>query len=116
GFEIFRGKLNPFTRAVALPGILEILRRTATLASERQAHRAREQADLLITPPVAKYRVTDFDRFDAIVEQGYRHTMLELQALESNPDMMKNPHDAAPAVVPFALSRLILPIVIQPAS
>ncbi|MCI0366386.1 MAG: patatin-like phospholipase domain-containing protein [Phycisphaerales bacterium] len=79
GFEILKSKLDPFQPPGGLPSILEILRRSATLASERHAARARTQADLLIAPPVEKFSITDFACFDEIVENGYRHTVTLLK-------------------------------------
>jgi len=58
-----------------MPGILEVLFRTATLASDRLAQQNREQADFLLVPPVEKFGLTDFDHFDEIVEIGYRYAI-----------------------------------------
>jgi predicted acylesterase/phospholipase RssA len=82
GFEILFDKLNPFTPKADLPNIFEILHRTATLSSGRQARQARAQADVLITPPVERFSVADFDSFDEIVEMGYRNTLEVLEALD----------------------------------
>src|SRR5262249_4796147 len=83
GFDILRAKLNPFGPKVGLPGIFEILRRTATLSGERLAQQNRDQADFLITPPVQMFGVTDFDAFDQIVQIGYQHTISILRQLSS---------------------------------
>jgi len=63
----------------------ETIFRAATLGSEVHGRRWREQADFILTPPVRKYKVTDFIRFDELVETGYRYTMESLQAAEKDP-------------------------------
>ncbi len=84
GFEILRNGFGRARKRVGLPNIFEVLRRTITLASERQAQQARPQADLLFAPPVWMFRLTDFASFDRIVEIGYRYTIEALTDLEKN--------------------------------
>ena len=69
-----------------MPSIVEMLLRTATLASERQSRRARGKADLLLTPPVEIHGVTDFNDCEAIVNKGYRYTVSVLEQLEKTPE------------------------------
>jgi predicted acylesterase/phospholipase RssA len=87
GFEILRDKLNPFATKEPVPNILEILFRAATLSSQLHGQQSRETADLLITPPVQQFSVTDFDLFDELVEAGYRHTMSVLEATAKDPEL-----------------------------
>ena len=78
GFEILWDKINPFARKEPIPNIMEVLFRAATLSSELHGRQWRERADLLITPPVQNFKVTDFARFDEIVDTAFRHMeMLE---------------------------------------
>jgi NTE family protein len=86
GFEILKERLTGGGTNPGLPNILEILLRTATLASGRQARLAREQADLLLTPPVESFGFMDFDEFDRIVKSGYEYTAQLLQNLERSPE------------------------------
>jgi NTE family protein len=86
GFEILkerfaRGGTNP-----GLPNIFEIMLRAANLASGRQARYARDQADLLLTPPVESFSIMDFDEFDRIVDTGYQYTVQLLRDLERSPE------------------------------
>jgi predicted acylesterase/phospholipase RssA len=80
GLDILRRNLNPFRRSASMRSIFDVLRRTATLASERQSQEARQTADVLIVPPVAAFSNTDSDDFDTIVERGYRHAVEQLEA------------------------------------
>lgn len=84
GFEILWDKINPLRRKEPVPNILEILFRAATLGSQLHGRQSRATADLLISPPVRHFKVTDFDRFDELVEVGYRHTMEVLEAAEKD--------------------------------
>jgi len=86
GLDILRDKFRLLGPKLGLPSIFEVLRRTVTLASERQAQLARLNADLLITPPVSTFGLTEFTAFDRIVELGYRHTVRLLEELDKNPD------------------------------
>ena len=79
GVEVLRAKLNPFGPSPGLPGILQVLFRTTTLASDRLSQQNREQAGFLLIPPVERFGLTDFDDFDEIVEIGYRYTISVLE-------------------------------------
>ena len=87
GFEILWNKLNPFTKTEPIPSIMEILFRTATLSSQLRARELRDTAELLITPAVQSYEVTDFNRFYELVDTGYSHTMELLEQAEKNPEL-----------------------------
>ena len=85
GFELLWDKINPFGKREAIPSILEVLFRTATLGSELHGRHWRELADFIVIPPVTEFKVAAFDRFDELVETGYRHTMEALEAAEKDP-------------------------------
>src|SRR5262249_36641916 len=61
GFEILKETLVGRGAKTGLPNIFEVLLRTATLSSGRQVRHARDQADLLLTPPVESFGFMDFD-------------------------------------------------------
>lgn len=82
GFELLMDRLNPFGEKHAHPSIMEVMFRSAVLSSQRQARIWRDRTDLLIQPPVQKFKVTDFDAFDQVVEAGYLHAV---QVLEKTP-------------------------------
>jgi NTE family protein len=84
GFELLRARLHPFRPKPQMPSIVEMLLRTITLASEGQSRRAREKANLLLTPPVEMYPLLNFNDFDAIVEKGYRYTISALEQLDKD--------------------------------
>ncbi len=58
----------------------------------------RDTADLLITPSVQHYEVTDFDRFAELVEAGYQHTMKVLEEADKDPALKaKLWHETVPS-------------------
>lgn len=87
GFEILWNRVNPFGTRESLPNMLDILYRAATLNSDLHCRQSRQMADLLLVPPVKQFKVTDFQRFDEIVEIGYRHTMEVLETAAKDPSL-----------------------------
>jgi predicted acylesterase/phospholipase RssA len=59
-------------KALPLPGIVETLARSTTLASRRSAEGQRALAALTIAPDLADVSLFDFRRFDEIVATGRR--------------------------------------------
>lgn len=88
GWQLLLNRLNPFTPNFDLPSIFEVLHRTASLSGESLLRQTRSQADFLIRPSVARYRIADFEALDTIVEIGYRETIKELEALRGAPDRL----------------------------
>lgn len=87
GFEILWNRINPFGTRESLPNMLDILYRAATLSSDLLCRQSRQMADLLLLPPVKQFKVTDFERFDEIVDIGYRHTMEVLETAAEDPSL-----------------------------
>jgi NTE family protein len=85
GFRILWDRINPFASKEPVPNIAEVLYRTAVLGSDRHARVWREKADLLIAPAVQNFRVSDFARFDELVEAGYRDTIEALARRDKDP-------------------------------
>jgi NTE family protein len=80
GWRLLWNRLNPFSPTLPIPGIFEILYRTATLNACRWANVTRSLADLVILPPVAHFGTLEFKSFDAIIEAGYREAARVLRA------------------------------------
>jgi len=64
------------------PTILDILMRTAELTAIQQRRKTIEAADLYLRPPVNDFRLLDFERFDELVDIGYRYTKKEIARWE----------------------------------
>jgi NTE family protein len=89
GFDIFWNKVKPFSEALHAPNILEILARTLDLTCRAQIQRSRQLADWLIEPPVLDCGLTDFGRFDEMVEIGYRHGLQLIEEITTNRELAK---------------------------
>ncbi|GJD50885.1 putative NTE family protein [Methylobacterium crusticola] len=57
----------------AMPGIAQILLRSATLSSDASAAMARERATAVLRPPLAGIDLRAWRSFEAVAEIGYRH-------------------------------------------
>lgn len=73
-------RINPFGRPVRVPGILEILVRTATVSNAGQHGLVDEVADLVLRPPVQHYGLLEFAAIDSIIEDAVPHCEEYLQA------------------------------------
>jgi predicted acylesterase/phospholipase RssA/CRP-like cAMP-binding protein len=62
-----------------LPNILEVLMRSAEIASVRDSRVSGEPADLYLHVPLEGYTMSDFAAIDDIVEAGYEYTMRRLE-------------------------------------
>lgn len=62
-----------------VPGIMDIMMRSALLASAQNERRVRECSNLYLRPPVGDYKLMDMNKITEIVDAGYRYTkdMLE---------------------------------------
>jgi NTE family protein len=61
------------------PSIVTVLMRSMGLDSEAYRERMRAISDLYLTPPVRKYRLTDFKRGPEMAEEAYRYAYPELE-------------------------------------
>jgi NTE family protein len=84
GWRLLWNRLNPLAQSFKLPGIFDVLNRTAMLHSELQLRHTRGEADLLITPSVAAFRLGDFESIDALVQIGYTDTVSALERLSGD--------------------------------
>jgi NTE family protein len=64
------------------PDIVSLLHRAATVSSDAQTAQARAKASLVIQPPLADVGLQAWQRFDEIVEIGYRHACSCIEAGE----------------------------------
>lgn len=73
-------RVNPFRQPVRMPGILEIMVRTATVSNAGQHGLVDEVADLVLRPPVQRYGLLDFAAIDSIIEDSLAYYEEHLQA------------------------------------
>jgi NTE family protein/lysophospholipid hydrolase len=77
GWRVLGHRLNPFASPQPLPGIADILSRSTGLSQVRyrRATLTDDHVDLLLRPPVARFRVLDFKGGMPLIETGYRYAM-----------------------------------------
>jgi NTE family protein len=68
-----------------IPSIVRILLRSALVSSTARATEDRAAADLMILPPMERYDLLDWTKFDAAIETGYRTTMEALDKARTLP-------------------------------
>jgi NTE family protein len=64
------------------PPIVSLLMRAATVSTSRDMNAAREGANVLVLPDVAKVEIRDFSAFEPAVAEGYRATIAALLKLD----------------------------------
>lgn len=57
-----------------IPGIMDIMMRSALLASAQHEKRVKECSHLYLQPPVGDYKLMDMNKITEIAEAGYRYT------------------------------------------
>lgn len=74
-FSGWQALLNPFlprSRRVRAPGMVQIVARTTVAASLHHGRENGKMADLYIRPDVDEFTIFAFDRYEALIERGYR--------------------------------------------
>lgn len=78
-------KLRPRQRRrYRVPGLTSTLVNAMMLVSQARQREARQRADLCFTPALEGIGMLDWGKFDAIVEQGYRHACVVLDNLPAD--------------------------------
>ncbi len=84
-WRVFWSRINPLSRSIRAPFLIEILARASTLASVQDARAARSSADLYLAPPVDDFGIYQMSAIDRIIDIGYRHARQRLADWESQP-------------------------------
>jgi NTE family protein len=77
-WAVLRGRYLPFTRKYRVAGLSTIMLKATELGTLSQVTELGKQADLLLTPPVRKFGMTQIKAFDKIVQTGYEYTKEQL--------------------------------------
>ncbi|MEE4173343.1 MAG: patatin-like phospholipase family protein [Xanthomonadales bacterium] len=70
-WAVLRGRFLPFAERYRVPSLATLILRATEIGTLVQSRQRGAAADLLITPDVRQFRMTDVKAFDAIVEKGY---------------------------------------------
>jgi len=79
-WAIFRGRYLPFSRKYRVPSLSNILLKATLLGTLDRVHEQGKQADILLTPGVRQFGLTEVKSFEKIVQAGYDHGITELRA------------------------------------
>ena len=84
-WALIRSRMNPMVKTIEVPSIVGMLTRAAMVASARVAETARENADVVVKPPIQAFGLLEFDHMEQIIEVGYRDAMTVLAAALEGP-------------------------------
>jgi PAS domain S-box-containing protein len=78
GWYYMLSALNPFSKKVKVPGILNTLMRSGMLSSIRAINASKSMADIYMSPPIEKFQLLDFGASHEIEMVGYKYALNEL--------------------------------------
>ncbi len=82
-WKVFWSRVLPFKSPIKVPTILDLMMSTMLTGSILAADSVKEDADLILTPPVKGVGFLDFKKMEQTAEIGYRYTMETLENLDS---------------------------------
>lgn len=74
-------RFSPFHRAPRVPTLMEIMLRSALLASTEREGSVEAQSDVYLRPPVSGFGLLQMDRLEEIVAVGYQYGLEALSAV-----------------------------------
>lgn len=77
-WALFRSRWLPFSKRYRVPSIATLIMRSTEIGTLALARERRSAADVIVSPPVRQFGMTDVKAFDAIVQVGYEEGMAEL--------------------------------------
>lgn len=80
GWRVLRNRLNPFSKPLRVPSFAKTLIWSMEINGRRVSRAQQEAVDLLITPDVRQFSVTDYDRWRELVQAGYDAALEPLRA------------------------------------
>lgn len=91
GWRALAQYLRPRARRTRYPTIVRTLMESTSVGSKHQSIAARKLADIVVEHPVQAYSKLDFQRHAELIEIGYRHALVQLQAWQAA-DRQSLPH------------------------
>jgi predicted acylesterase/phospholipase RssA/CRP-like cAMP-binding protein len=71
--SLLRSRAFPGRERLSVPNIVSLIMKSSLVASAAHTRAMREEADLLLNPPVGEFGLMDVRSFDRLVEVGYQH-------------------------------------------
>jgi len=78
-WRVLRSRLNPFEKAITVPGIAATMMRTMWVASERKSREVEQEAEFCLHPPVDQFGPEEREKIEEIAEIGYQYTRQEIR-------------------------------------
>lgn len=72
-WSVLRRRLLPVGPRIRAPGLVATMMKASDIGTAARMRELGEEADLLLQPPVAAFRLTDVRAFDRIVQAGYEN-------------------------------------------
>ncbi|MFT5134248.1 MAG: putative acylesterase/phospholipase RssA, partial [Gammaproteobacteria bacterium] len=82
--------LNPFSRKVKMPGILNTLMRSGMLSSIQAINVSKAMADIYMSPPIEKFQLLDFGSSHEIEEVGYQYALEIMNKQMDDNELLKS--------------------------
>lgn len=79
-WALLRSRYLPFTGRYRVPSLSNIMLKSTLLGTQKRVRELGKQADILLTPPVKHFGLTEVKSFDKIVQAGYLYARSELAA------------------------------------
>ena len=83
-WAVLRGRYLPFTQNHRVPALSTIMLKATELGTMERVNELGRQADLLLTPPVRKFGMTEVKAFDQIVETSYSYAKEQIAAWKAH--------------------------------
>lgn len=81
-WRVLRNRIWRSPDAVTVPSIIDVLMRTIVVSSDHLAEQVKLDADLLLTPPIQKYGLLQFEAIDEIARVGYAYARERIEAVK----------------------------------
>jgi len=75
GWDYMLNALNPLSKKIEMPNIVNILMRSGTLYSVKAINISKAMADIYMSPPIEKFQLLDFGSAHEIEEVGYKYAL-----------------------------------------
>lgn len=79
GWDVLKSRLSPFAKKVKAPNLVDIVGGIVYSNNRYRLNETWNQADLIIRVPAAEYGLLDFDKYENIIDLGYRAAREQLQ-------------------------------------
>ena len=76
GFDILLNRLNPFSKKIVMPSMIEVISRASTIGGIAQQKKSMQGiADLYLQPPVNNYSLMEYKKGFDIAEKSYEYVL-----------------------------------------